>query len=410
MRVEQRIGRIDRYGQRSEKVLIYNFVTPGTVDFDIYDRCLLRIGIFRQALGGSEEILGMIAKGIQSIAENITLTPQEQQERLQQLADNEIRLQQEQGHLEARQAEFFGLSLPPAQAAADLAEVSSPWLGATALETLVQAYMEDVAGKGQNILGETSLKTLRAGQEVRARLLADYDLLGRRTTAVWREWEQWLKGSDPNISITFDDACAADNCTVMFITPIHPLAQQAARTLVSDAPLYTTFRVQDQTFPSGTHPFAIYQWDMRGVRPDVRLHPVCVRPDVAASFLTMLRKAQPADGTNILPSQEVFDSLDALHHAQWAQARSAYQDETRRLAAYRGESLRTSHAARVAILREQIARATDERIQRMRTAELGTAEADYARHLQTIAAAAQSAEIIARPVAFGVVIVVNEED
>jgi len=35
MRVEQRIGRLDRYGQQSETVAIYNIVTPGTVDFDI---------------------------------------------------------------------------------------------------------------------------------------------------------------------------------------------------------------------------------------------------------------------------------------------------------------------------------------------------------------------------------------
>ena len=40
MRIEQRIGRIDRYGQKSETVAIVNFVTPGTVDADIYDRCL----------------------------------------------------------------------------------------------------------------------------------------------------------------------------------------------------------------------------------------------------------------------------------------------------------------------------------------------------------------------------------
>ena len=45
MRIEQRIGRIDRYGQRSESVAIVNLVTPGTVDADIYERCLMRIGV-----------------------------------------------------------------------------------------------------------------------------------------------------------------------------------------------------------------------------------------------------------------------------------------------------------------------------------------------------------------------------
>src|SRR5439155_22074222 len=33
MRIEQRIGRIDRYGQANETVAIYNLITPGTVDF-----------------------------------------------------------------------------------------------------------------------------------------------------------------------------------------------------------------------------------------------------------------------------------------------------------------------------------------------------------------------------------------
>ncbi len=67
MRIEQRIGRIDRYGQRSETVAIVNFVTPGTVDADIYERCLVRIGVFRHAIGGNEEILGEITKELRSI-------------------------------------------------------------------------------------------------------------------------------------------------------------------------------------------------------------------------------------------------------------------------------------------------------------------------------------------------------
>jgi superfamily II DNA/RNA helicase len=37
MRVEQRIGRIDRNGQKSESVAIINLITPVTVGADIYD-------------------------------------------------------------------------------------------------------------------------------------------------------------------------------------------------------------------------------------------------------------------------------------------------------------------------------------------------------------------------------------
>src|SRR6185437_7020628 len=72
MRIEQRIGRIDRYGQASETVAIYNLVTPGTVDFDIYSRCLVRIGIFERAIGGSEAILGEIATRLQKVAEDFS--------------------------------------------------------------------------------------------------------------------------------------------------------------------------------------------------------------------------------------------------------------------------------------------------------------------------------------------------
>lgn len=57
MVVEQRIGRIDRFGQKSLKVHIYNLIVKDSIQEDIYTRLLDRIGLFRESIGDLEAIL-----------------------------------------------------------------------------------------------------------------------------------------------------------------------------------------------------------------------------------------------------------------------------------------------------------------------------------------------------------------
>lgn len=57
MVVEQRIGRIDRFGQKSPVVNIYNFIVEGSIQEEIYMRLLDRIGIFKGTIGDMEAIL-----------------------------------------------------------------------------------------------------------------------------------------------------------------------------------------------------------------------------------------------------------------------------------------------------------------------------------------------------------------
>lgn len=57
MVVEQRIGRIDRFGQQSPVVNIYNLVVADSIQEDIYMRLLDRIGIFQDTIGDMEAIL-----------------------------------------------------------------------------------------------------------------------------------------------------------------------------------------------------------------------------------------------------------------------------------------------------------------------------------------------------------------
>lgn len=57
MVVEQRIGRIDRFGQKSPTVNIYNIIVADSIQEDIYIRLLDRIGVFRGTIGDMEAIL-----------------------------------------------------------------------------------------------------------------------------------------------------------------------------------------------------------------------------------------------------------------------------------------------------------------------------------------------------------------
>ncbi len=57
MVVEQRIGRIDRFGQESPIVNINNIIVKDSILENIYSRLLTRIGIFRESIGDLEAIL-----------------------------------------------------------------------------------------------------------------------------------------------------------------------------------------------------------------------------------------------------------------------------------------------------------------------------------------------------------------
>ena len=57
MVVEQRIGRIDRFGQLSPVVNIYNIIVANSIQEEIYMRLLERIGIFKGTIGDMEAIL-----------------------------------------------------------------------------------------------------------------------------------------------------------------------------------------------------------------------------------------------------------------------------------------------------------------------------------------------------------------
>ena len=73
MIVEQRIGRIDRIGQKDEAIHIYSLVLKGTIEQMIHTRLLERINIFRESLGDLESILSEEGSSIDNSISNLEL-------------------------------------------------------------------------------------------------------------------------------------------------------------------------------------------------------------------------------------------------------------------------------------------------------------------------------------------------
>lgn len=81
MRVEQRIGRLDRFGQKHERIHIYNFAVSGTVEDRILLRLYDRIRIFESSIGELEPLLADIIVELQEVFVSPLMTESERTQR-----------------------------------------------------------------------------------------------------------------------------------------------------------------------------------------------------------------------------------------------------------------------------------------------------------------------------------------
>ena len=136
MRVEQRIGRIDRYGQKAEKIRIYSFFLRGTIEERILERLYTRIGIFEDSVGDLEPILGPLAQQLSREIFSMDLTPVQELEKTEQLlASLEVRRLEEED-LQKRTAELLGQDALALQAVQDTVS-SGRYISAPELRSVV---------------------------------------------------------------------------------------------------------------------------------------------------------------------------------------------------------------------------------------------------------------------------------
>ena len=119
MRVEQRIGRIDRIGQDHKVVWIRNYFYQDTVEARVYQALADRIGWFEDVVGELQPILAQVGYTIQTVA----MIPEAERQRV--LDEEVARLRRE---LDSRQAALLNLD--------EYVEAGEPPTSATAPVTL----------------------------------------------------------------------------------------------------------------------------------------------------------------------------------------------------------------------------------------------------------------------------------
>lgn len=402
MRIEQRIGRIDRRGQQSEVVNIYNIITPDTVDADIYERCLMRIGIFERSIGECEEVLGAIGTKIEQIAVNSGLTTEQRRRKLEQMADNEIRRMQELTKLEDEERALFGFDLSTYTTTKEIENAESPWLEPASIQKLVERYLDDRLGEGQYIVGNSNLKLLRLGKEARSKLLEDFRKLPNIKTGQNRKWESFLKGNEPKHSLTFYSEMASKENKAFFITPTHPIVKQAAKHFHQNKTAYLHLEYYSNSLIEGTYPFSIYAWNYVGMQPTFKVVPICENTEIAGEVLDLIQHGS-SSGKKPNVSPDIWKGLEAIHINCWQKAKGKHQNDLKVNANFKLESISSNFKNRKRSLEQKIQNANDERIIRMHQSELKSAIENYNAKVEKINEQVSRADIHTNLVAHGIV-------
>jgi len=238
MVVEQRIGRIDRFGQQSPTVNIYNIIVADSIQEDIYIRLLDRIGIFRGTIGDMEAILDApLERGgsvtIQDVYNKLEkelytsrLTAEEKERKLKEI---ELAVANEKESIQHLEEGLDNALTNDAYFKDEINRIQNN--NAYVTEVELRNYLESI------IRLELSTCTLIESEKdiyelqlpltyprILQNFLTMYQPGGDENAANFRQFKREIE-DEMNIRMTFNQQKAYDNHKLMFVNIYHPLIQ-----------------------------------------------------------------------------------------------------------------------------------------------------------------------------------------
>ncbi|ODT84197.1 MAG: hypothetical protein ABS76_01290 [Pelagibacterium sp. SCN 64-44] len=315
MRIEQRIGRLDRLGQQAERISIINLAVTNTVEDRILMRLYERINVFRESIGDLEEILGETTEQLMLSLLDPKLSDDER-ERRSATAELAIQnTQKQQRDLEQEAVNLVGFSDYILDHINDSRD-KGRWLSAVELRSLVEDFF---ARKypGTKIEDADADHAARISLSDEARRDLGY-FVAEATPATRTRLHQT---SRPILCLFDPRATRKVTQDVEYVEPSHPLILWIRGNYDADqSQLHRVnalkMTAQDAGVAPGDYVFCAHRWSFTGFRSDhllafraIRLGEVDPLPSAESEDLVTRAARHAAPFPN---AGNMLESMDAI--------------------------------------------------------------------------------------------------
>ena len=288
MRLEQRIGRIDRLGQNAEKVVIWNVLYEDTIDARIYQRLYDKLDLCRTALGDFEAILGDEIRKLEIDLLSDHLSVEQQEQRIDQTSQalENLRLEEQQLEQDAASLVAYGdYILNQVQAAREL----NRWISGEDIQRYVLDYLRlHYTGCELRQL-DPSDRLFEIELSDRARYDLDDFIRRQRLSSL----TQLTSGYGRPVRCRFENRVAGAMVRgVETISQFHPLVRwvssrigEGNEQLTPAVSLRLARSALDESIGAGTYLLAASLWSFRGLQDSEKLAHAAVRLDDPSTLL-----------------------------------------------------------------------------------------------------------------------------
>ncbi len=392
MKVEQRIGRVDRFGQRSPKVMIYSFIAESTIEDRIYARLYDRIQIFKESIGDLEAILGEVMRDLTKEVYQKELTPEQEMELADQAADRILREKQELDEFEKTKLEFMGQDSIFNQ---DVQEIirTGRFTDSNEIQALVTSYIENAFPRTRLLKnkGEESW-FLKFDDEFQRSMQGFLKNEWKGSQGSKLEFRRRINRGE-GMPFTFLDDLAYERKLMEFINLRHPLAQAAISFWSNHEsranPPVLVIHLTSDTQYRGKYFFFLYSIYTNAVRVAERLVPVVISAEtlsivdqLGSEFLRLVQQAKEVEQGLFSEFPEgLYLQAQSIARAKAGRLRNEEERDASKLndalVNSRLTSLEETYKAKKRRTEQRLAKVDDPRIIRMHEAALRNIEAGF---------------------------------